>query len=347
MSMYRLPKDYESIVQEVLSKPISKIVALLPNIDINELRMSIQFLTEFLKINGPSIGDNRFVIRIINQHDTPGQGYKLSVSHIIDVLADGNNVLSIDSNGCLLSQSSFIELDNASLSSFSEGKVIVLVDCGQYLEFYANGCYIKELNVFNPGSSPRQTTKLSRLAKDFPLIILDHYQKHVKYAQSTRHWHDRPHRILISSPHKTEFIFHKDLLIWFEDHKTDFIVFGEVSKLSPDRTDIELITIKGAKRYIIEVKWLGENASGTKYDEEKIRRGIKQIKEYLERDKQTLIAAVVVYNGRSEDDYRNLEQESCYYCDEWCELLRWANEEVPERGKCLVFFLDSKTASTA
>lgn len=346
MNNYRLPKDYENIVLDVLSKPISKIVSILPQTNINEMRKAILYLIDFFKRNGSSLGDNRFVIKLLDQ-PYPVQGTKLSIAGITNVLINGDNVITVTSDGCIVYPHYSIVLDNETLSDFSAENVVIMVDCGQYLEFYADGRCIKEIDILNPRSSPRQPTKLSRLAKDFPLIILDHYQKHVKYAQATEHWNDRDKRILRCAPQKTEFIFHKDLWNWLEDHKTDFIVFGEVNKLSPDRTDIELITIKGAKRYILEIKWLGKNANNTEYKEDRIEQGIKQIKQYLQRDRQTLIAALVIYNGRAEGEYQSLAAAAASFNEDWCELLKWGNENVPERGKCLVLLLDSKTASTA
>lgn len=347
MSIYQLPKDYENIVQEVMSRPISKIVALLP--EINKILMSnaLDSLINFVKNHSASLGDDKFVIRLLDYQNTSGEGEQISVETIVSALSDGDNVITMTCNGYINELPCFSELDNASLSSFSEEKVIALVDCGQFIEIYANGCCIKELDVLHPKSGPRQTTKFSRLAKDFPLIIHDHYMKHVKYAQSTSHWHDREKRILRCTPQQTEFIFHKDLWNWFEDHKTDFIVFGEVRKLSPDRTDIELVTTKGGKRYIIEIKWLGKNSNKTEFTESKIKDGIKQINQYLERERHTLIAALVVYNGRSEDNYKKLNSVSTDFSDDWCELSQWGDEQVPARGKCLIYFLDSKTASTA
>ena len=347
MSNYRLPKDYENIVQEILSKPISKIVTLMPHVNINEMKKGIQNLIDFLKRNGSVIGENRFGIKLLDQPGGAELEDQLSVSAITDAISEGNNLITVNSDGYIVYPNSFIELSNESIGDASEGDVIALVDSGRYLELYASGRCIKEIDVLNPMSNPRQPTKFSRLAKDFPLIILDHYEKHVKYAQSTGHWDDRSKRILRCTPQNTEFIFHKDLWVWLDDHRTDFVVFGEVRKLSPDRTDIELVTIKGAKRYILEVKWLGKNANNTEYKEDRIEAGIKQIKQYLQRERQTLIAALVIYNGRSETEYQGLATSAASFNEDWCELLGWGNEEVPERGKCLVLLLDSKTASTA
>lgn len=347
MSSYRLPKDYESIVLDVLSNPLSKIVSILPQTNINEMRKGILNLIEFFKSNGSKLGDNRFLIKLQDHPALSGQGTQLSIAGITNALTNGDNVITVTSNGYIIYPHDSIALDNESLSDFSVGNVVIAVDCGQYLEFYADGRCVKEIDILNPRSSPRQLTKLSRQAKDFPLIILDHYQKHVKYAQSTEHWDDRDKRILRCAPQKTEFIFHKDLWNWLEDHKTDFIVYGEAKKLSPDRTDIELVTIKGAKRYILEVKWLGKNANNTEYNEDRIEQGIKQIKQYLQRERQTLIAALVIYNGRAVGKYQSLAASAASFNEDWCELIRWGNEDVPERGKCLVLMLDSKSASTA
>lgn len=111
-------------------------------------------------------------------------------------------------------------------------------------------------------------------------------------------WHDRNKRILIAN-RKTEKILQTFLAKWLSENIHDARVASEVGKISGvDRTDIELTSIHTGDNIIIEVKWMGENASKTSHDTEILEQGIRQVCTYLDREPNALEGCVVCYDGR-------------------------------------------------
>lgn len=93
---------------------------------------------------------------------------------------------------------------------------------------------------------------------------------------------------------------------WLSDNIYDARVVAEVGKISGvDRTDIELTSIETGDHLIIEVKWMGINASNTSYNIERLKEGIRQICTYLEREPSAFEGCVVCYDGRDETEKGN------------------------------------------
>lgn len=340
--MSSLSAEHVAALDSVLIKPASKIVIVCPELTFEEVNSELNLLIEFVKKNNKALGENSFALKLFCSGNTSGKS--LNADFIVSCLENDEELIDLQFNLVPINSSS-LDLDNASISEASENSVIAVIDCCQYIHLWADGKYLKEIDVFNPKAKPRLGTKFCRPAEDYHLIAYDHFIHHIKYAQETDHWANREKRILRCKPRKTELIFHKSLLNWLEIHGTGFFTFAEVEKLTPDRTDIELVT-KNGKKYVLEIKWLGENENGTSYPESRICKGIEQIEEYLKRDKKILIASLLVYNARPETNFKELVSVAVKYGDDWCELKNWDGKDVPTRGTCFIYHLDNRTAST-
>lgn len=143
------------------------------------------------------------------------------------------------------------------------------------------------------------------------------------------YWSDKHNRIL--KPGRTEEIFQLSLFEWLQ-----LYVFGGQPKIETktnagDRTDIDIYAYNEGIHYIIEVKWLGKNQSGTTHGLERIIEGVGQIKTYLDRDAGVNEACLVCYDGRVESEHLESSQ-----VDE---------RLIPFKGCFKVMFLESESAS--
>lgn len=132
-------------------------------------------------------------------------------------------------------------------------------------------------------------------------------------------------------PGKTEEFFQMELFDWLGRNLSDGYPKIETRTNAGDRTDIDIYSYQTGQHYIIEVKWLGENRSGTKYGYDRIIEGIGQIRTYLERDESLNEACLVCYDGRVEAEHKNNSS--------------FDMSLLPLKGKHKIIFLESQSAS--
>jgi hypothetical protein len=176
--------------------------------------------------------------------------------------------------------------------------------------------------------------------------IREHYEECVKHATNCDHWEKAKERILrkrLGVATKTEEIFQHSLMHWLKLVLTDATVWPEPRKPNKDRADIK-IEVFGGNFYLIEIKWLGSSGGTTKRKIDRLRDGIKQLRQYLEQPPCPKHAALVVYDGRDKAEFDGLvaiesSVEGIKHLNE-C-----GNAKVPDGGCCTVFFLFSKRAS--
>jgi hypothetical protein len=168
----------------------------------------------------------------------------------------------------------------------------------------------------------------ARSCRDYVLSIDDHSKKELIFKMD-KYWANKQNRILKRG--ETEKIFQMELFDWLLRHLYDGRPIIEMKTNVGDRTDIDIQGYECGQHYIIEVKWLGENESGTTHGNERIIQGIGQICTYLERDISLNQACLVCYDGRTEE--RNNRESSV------------DQNIVPVKGIYKIIFLESESAS--
>ena len=195
------------------------------------------------------------------------------------------------------------DLDNSEIVTVCDycyqNKVPVLHIFGEDCHLYnTEGRSVAFYNFVHPEIETRMRTGINaRSFRDYKIVIEEQGTKQL-ISKIDEIWYDRKKRILISD-RKTEKILQVFLAKWLDDNIHDARVISEVGKISGvDRTDIELTSTRTGDNVIIEVKWMGKNASGTLFDIERLEEGIRQVYTYLEREPSALEGCVVCYDGR-------------------------------------------------
>lgn len=306
----------------------------------------LEKVLNFLIANAVSVGDIPFALRL-HQEAKPA-GVALSTAQLTSSTAGKLTLHELDENLSVFA-SETLEIDDTDPNGAyllqelsSDSPILHYVNRG-FARIFAGGGLIHEFNP-STGGPVGTTHHFKRRAADYEVMITEHYEHCVKHAQRCKHWNDRPKRILHAKTFeasKTEFIFQTSLEQWLRDYIADGAeVRVELRAESADRTDIEIYPLFGGY-FIIEIKWMGSNGT-TKYGEERITKGMKQIKTYLSTGHRARRATLVAYDGRDEANFESLKDG-----EEIAEGIKRINKDVPPRGSCYVLFLFNKQASNA
>lgn len=256
--------------------------------------------------------------------------FDLTPSCIQNLIQNGHETCEINKNHSLAISEILQSADQIDIGNCgSENGLLIFRLNGEVVEVYIKGILKHRINIMYPGSKEEiRISTHSRRCRDYILAIEDH-GKNGLILKMDKYWADRQRRILI--PGKTEEFFQMELFDWLYRNLSDGYPKVETKTNSGDRTDIDIYSYQTGQHYIIEVKWLGENESGTKYGYDRIIKGIGQIKTYLERDKSLNEACLVCYDGRAESEHIN---DSAFDMD-----------LMPLKGKHRIIFLESESAS--
>lgn len=256
--------------------------------------------------------------------------FELTERNINNFKSRGMEVCSINDKHLISICEELKSADQIDIANYGEQKEVLIFRLyGEIVEVYVKGRYKSRINVMHPESQGEiRSSSYSRRCRDYALVIDDHGKKGL-ILQMDKYWANRQKRILISG--KTEEFFQKELFDWLKKNISDGYPKIETKTNSGDRTDIDIYSYQCGEHYIIEVKWLGENASGTKYDADRIIEGIGQIRTYLDRDESLNEACLVCYDGRTEEDHKNLST--------------FDMNLMPAKGIHKIIFLESKSAS--
>lgn len=270
-----------------------------------------------------------FVMAFVLQLEENGI-LELTENNINNFIISGEEVCIINSNHLLAISNELKSADQIEVGKYSSEKDVLIFRLnGEVIEVYIKGLYKCRINVLHPGSQGEIRSSLySRRCQDYVLAIEDHGKKGL-ILQMDKYWVDRQRRILM--PGKTEEFFQKELFDWLKKNLSDGYPKIETKTNSGDRTDIDIYSYHSGNHYIIEVKWLGENENGTKYDFNRILEGVGQIKTYLERDGSLSEACLVCYDGRTEEEHKNFSA--------------FDMNLMPTKGIHRIIFLESKSAS--
>lgn len=343
--MYRRSPHIMEAISKVCRDSALKIVLELPAFEFARVHYCISEITKLLRKIHSDLGTMDFVLQL-DFSDQISNPATLSATSILKELRTGANIILVDDELKIVGIEQVVNTSQSELSLYSRSNscCILHVFNGTEIVIYANGLSIKEMNVLKPLYGPTTRKKYSRSAQDYQLSMIDHYKQRIQYGGAySEHWEDRANRILRKTPKKTERIFHDNLQNWLDENLNGVVVQGGVKKITDDETDIEIRVHGDSRFYIIEVKWLGYNGS-TSYSESRLRDGITQVREYLQRDSFAFEACLAVYDGRVIDRFNELE---CINGEEeqWKEIDKCQSEVLPPRGKGMVFYLESKSAS--
>lgn len=342
MGKYSYSTSVLEKIDRICKDPAVEIVSAFPshNLLIDEIEKFIKDIVTFI---GESYTETGTVQYVIEMSFKTAKGEKISTAVILNELKSDNNVFSVDSSLNITEISRLAEVSDSHLSKHSRDKkkVLFFITNGLDVKIYCQGITIHELNVRNPDAAPRVSKKFARVARDYRYSLMDFYQERVK-LNVTDHWQKQSTRTLKGG--KTEDIFQNSLANWLHENIIASRIIPKVKKISRDETDIEIIE-HGGNSYLIEIKWLGKNNSGTSYSETRVRDAIDQVKNYLDIDKEVLEATLVVYDGRADTEFDKL-----VFVDEekgsWKEIEECLTKKLPEKGKGLIYYLISGTASS-
>lgn len=256
--------------------------------------------------------------------------FELNSVNLQTLSTSGIEACSINENHSLSVSDDLDSADRIDITrSGSERGLIIFRLDGEVVEIYIKGLFKYRINVIHPGSKEEiRISARSRRCKDYILAIEDHGKKGLIF-QMDKFWADKQRRILM--PGKTEEFFQMELFDWLERNLSDGYPKIETKTNAGDRTDIDIYCYQTGQHYIIEVKWLGKNESGTEYGHDRIIAGIGQIRTYLERDESLDEACLVCYDGRTEAEHKNNSSFDMGL--------------LPLKGKHKIIFLESKSAS--
>lgn len=332
----------------VCRDPAVKIVSEIPSLDVERVEGCINKVLEFLRSYNSDLGEIEYILRI-NFDYSSSNGPVLNPVIVAECNYMSANTIILDSDLKLLSIVSIRSTAPEDISAYSREEECCLIHIinGFDIFIYVNGKIIKQLNVLSPLMAPSPIKHFSRSANDYKHSVIEFYKRRIRFAQHSYHWDppgNRQQRILCRelAGKKTEMIFHENLWNWLEENLIGAAVFGSVKKLSDDETDIE-IRLLGGGIVIIEIKWLGTNGN-TPYGDARLRDGMIQVRNYLIREPSTKEACLVVFDGRNLEKFRGLH-ECGGEADQWKYVSQCLGEDLPVRGKCIVFFLENKEAS--
>lgn len=164
------------------------------------------------------------------------------------------------------------------------------------------GELVGDVNVQHPNAAPLLASRWHHPIADFELLMRDHLVERVAGERGFRYWRDRKKRVFLCGPDGTEAIFHLDLYWWLNHFVADRLkVVAEPAGFGQNKTDIMVVTLDGS--HVIEVKWLGRNEKRTLYGRKQIGKGLKQVGEYLMKDRDLVCGRVVFYDGRPREKH--------------------------------------------
>ena len=338
-------KESLDAVADVFASITARLIKHFPDWDFATVANQIDSLQSTLASMSSALGAQHFVIEITQDDDTAKS--PLLVKAIIDANAESISIIRVGKHLNIISRQDFTadSPTPVELSDKSKHTVLFHREANNAATVYAKGCVAGHFDLVSPHRRPPASSRFARRAEDYEYSILDHYRENVRFWQSTDHWEERPKRLLfaLKGTAKTEEMFHRDLHHWLEKHLQAQVWRGP-KDTTRDELDIIIISPKG-RTYLIEVKWMGENKNGTKYTIKDISKGLGQLKTYLTKQTQVNKGTLVAYDGRAKGEFDALASISDEQTD-GCKRLEVCNGiAVPERGSCLILFLENKTAS--
>jgi hypothetical protein len=255
----------------------------------------------------------------------------LTKSNVLGACTTDKPVLRVDENLRFQgSTAGSVRVSDACTRTASTRGLQILVH-GTYVYVILCGQIVYEGDVLNPSKRPPVGIAFYRHAWELPAAIIDHFETHVHKQKGFKYWHDATNRVLVALPESTERIFQRALFVWLDTHIVDKIrIYAEPRGLGQDATDVTVVTVTGD--HIVEIKWLGKNASNTEYKQERINEGLRQVAIYLNNDPRAIRGYALLYDARCREDH---EKESAFN----------PADRHPNCDEPIILFLESETPS--
>jgi hypothetical protein len=318
------PEQFASL-KRILSEPAAKVAALLP-LSADQIGAFLERLETVVRRQATSFGSERLLVGYV-----PGQsgGQALTDKVIRGLIAAQTPCLTVGDDGTVLSAApGAVTLPAAATASEKGPSLWTLCSAGQICVFAA-GRVIAEVGSAPPPIQGRSDWQ--RSWRELRAAFDDHFHHCIESEQQLCYWFNKKKRILLVGPNGTEKLFHHSLFWWCRKFIIDaFDVYGEANSMGQDKTDITIVTEAG--NIVVEVKWLGRNEKNTAYAEIRIKEGILQVADYLNRNRKLMQGYLVIYDARPDDTHKN----GCSYPPD----CRHAKCEEP-----VIYFLRSETPS--
>lgn len=338
-------KEALDAVNAVFTSIAAKIIKQFPTWDFATVNKQVGSLQQVLSGMTDGLGSQHCVFELTQEDDVGKPALTAAKTHRIN--EQSISIIKIG-KGCNIVSAHPFTADtptSVELSERSASTVLVHREANNAATVYAKGLTIGFFDITSPHRRPPSSSKYARRAEDYEISVLDHYKKNVRYWQSTDHWQDRPRRILLATKgkSKTEDIFHQDLHLWLDRNLQAQVIRG-AKDTTRDALDLLIIAPNG-RTFLIEVKWMGKNSNDTKYTIKDVSKDIGQLKDYLLKRPDIRRGTLVAYDGREAKEFESLacisneQVEGCKRLDTCCGV------RVPERGNCLILFLENTTAS--
>lgn len=313
-------------------------------------RKIVDALTAFFRQHRNALGEHSFGFELTQN---AGGKSPLTPSGILKANRNGSVLIQLDRDlNVLKTKSLSCSKDNPAdeviLSEASVDSVVAHYEGKAMLRFYANGFTSGRVNLDDPSTRVGRLARNRFSADQYELAIRDHYREAVKYCQDTDHWHNRHKRTLRSKLGRcknTEDIFHRSLVRWLE-RNVDGDVRSKPQHSSSDEPDIHITSFRG-KLFLVELKWLGRNEKKTTHGVVWLKKALRQLTQYLDKQPTVWGATIVAYDGRERALFDSLISIDDGTEDGCKTLEQFETEAVHARGSCLALFLESKTASEA
>ena len=341
MAIYSYPPEILLEINRVCKEPCLEIFNSFPEEDllIDDIEDFLKRIYAFIAANYNDLGSVEYLLKL--NFSDKGENV-LNAGYILKEKSNNKQLYEIDHQLNTINSIILNDLSDTLLCKHTRdtNSVILFVLNGLDTKLYCRGMIVGEINALNPGALPKINKRLGRSARDYKYSLKDFYKERVR-NNVTKHWNDPSKRILLGG--KTEDIFQFNLCNYLQENINAARIIPKVKKISQDETDIEIIE-HGGNSYLIELKWLGVNTTGTPYNETRIRDSFSQVKNYLEIDKEVIEATLLVFDGRTFAEYNKLvsiDEEVGH----WKEIRECMTEVLPLKGKGFVFFLISESAS--
>lgn len=341
----QLTKEVLDAVSEVYTSIAAKIIKQFPTWDFTTANTQIETLRQTLADMTDGLGSQHCVFELAQEDDAGKPA--LTTASINQFNEQSISIIKIGRNCNVISTHSFTHDTPTSveLSERSANTVLLHREAHNAATLYAKGWTVGVFDITSPLRRPPSTSQFARRAEDYEIAILDHYKRNVRYCQSTDHWADRSKRVLFAKKgnSKTEDIFHRDLHVWLQNNLQAQVMRGP-KDTTRDELDLLVIAPMG-RTYLVEVKWMGKNSNDTKYTIKAVSDGLGQLKDYLVKQPDIKRGTLVAYDGRELKEFESVVCVSDEQTSGCKRLETCGGIPVPDRGSCLILFLENTTAS--
>lgn len=309
--MTQLFPDQLQALQNTLAGVPARAAAVL-DIEIECVERFLDSVAEFVRTNAGPLSNYTYMLLF---DGSISDGPRISLQEIVGSINKGNSLFYVDEELRLIKtaegDATWIRCSKLTGEEHALG---LRLEAGTY--FYAILCgRVESQDDFkHPGTAAPKPSKWRRPMMEFGNILNDHKNACVDREQGFKYWYDKRNRILMVDPKSgsTEELFHHSLFWWLNHFVADKLtVYAETCGFGQGKTDIVVVTAYGS--HVLELKWFGENQNRTTYGEKDIDKGLAQISQYLENNDDFLCGDLVVYDGRSRQEY----EQYCQYDEEF------------------------------